>query len=414
MCPSMPTTRRSAPNSCSARRAVKGVITGPGVFTPADPNAARSAATTSSPGTPRTRAPARSRSLPPPTVDDDAWIIFTSGSTGVPKGVAVTHRSAAAFVDAEARLFLQAAPLGARRSRARRTLRRVRRVVRGDVARVAARRLPRARAARAGALRRGPRPVARRPRHHRRLDRADARGAVAAGRDRERAAADLRRRGLPARARRPAGRRRPGAVEHLRPDRGDGRRLRGAPGRRRAPSASASRWTAGHSRSSTPPATLSPTARSGELIIGGVGLARYLDPAKDAEKYAPMPTLGWDRAYRSGDLVRARSGGPALPGPRRRSGQGRRTAHRARRGRVRAPVAHARCRRRPWSSSARRRGIPLLVGYVVPAEGFDRQTARAELAADPARAAHPAPRRSSTTCPCARPARSTRPRCRGR
>ncbi|MBR7551293.1 AMP-binding protein, partial [Mycobacterium tuberculosis] len=33
---------------------------------------------------------------------------------------------------------------------------------------------------------------------------------------------------------------------------------------------------------------------TGELIIGGIGLARYLDPAKDAEKYAPMPTLGWD------------------------------------------------------------------------------------------------------------------------
>ena len=29
----------------------------------------------------------------------------------------------------------------------------------------------------------------------------------------------------------------------------------------------------------------------GELVIGGVGLARYLDPQKDAEKYAPMPTL---------------------------------------------------------------------------------------------------------------------------
>ncbi|QBF46727.1 Pls/PosA family non-ribosomal peptide synthetase [Janibacter limosus] len=43
---------------------------------------------------------------------------------------------------------------------------------------------------------------------------------------------------------------------------------------------------------------------SGELIIGGVGLARYLDPAKDAEKYAAMPTLGWERAYRSGDVVR--------------------------------------------------------------------------------------------------------------
>ena len=35
-----------------------------------------------------------------------------------------------------------------------------------------------------------------------------------------------------------------------------------------------------------------------------MGLARYLDPAKDAEKYAPMPSLGWARAYRSGDLVR--------------------------------------------------------------------------------------------------------------
>src|SRR4029079_10362814 len=48
----------------------------------------------------------------PPLGRDDAWIIFTSGSTGTPKGVAVTHRSAAAFVDAEARLFLQDAPLG--------------------------------------------------------------------------------------------------------------------------------------------------------------------------------------------------------------------------------------------------------------------------------------------------------------
>jgi non-ribosomal peptide synthetase component F len=41
----------------------------------------------------------------PPEVVDDAWVIFTSGSTGEPKGVAVSHRSAAAFVDAEARLW---------------------------------------------------------------------------------------------------------------------------------------------------------------------------------------------------------------------------------------------------------------------------------------------------------------------
>ncbi len=56
-------------------------------------------------------APAPRRSGgPEPT--DDAWIIFTSGSTGVPKGVAVSHRSAAAFVDAEARMFLQQEPIG--------------------------------------------------------------------------------------------------------------------------------------------------------------------------------------------------------------------------------------------------------------------------------------------------------------
>ena len=41
----------------------------------------------------------------PLSVEDDAWVIFTSGSTGAPKGVAVSHRSAAAFVDAEARLW---------------------------------------------------------------------------------------------------------------------------------------------------------------------------------------------------------------------------------------------------------------------------------------------------------------------
>lgn len=40
-----------------------------------------------------------------PSLDDDAWVIFTSGSTGTPKGVAVSHRAAGAFVDAESQLF---------------------------------------------------------------------------------------------------------------------------------------------------------------------------------------------------------------------------------------------------------------------------------------------------------------------
>ncbi|WP_084713447.1 Pls/PosA family non-ribosomal peptide synthetase [Streptacidiphilus rugosus] len=60
---------------------------------------------TEGPGTPGCRPG-------PPEPSDDAWIIFTSGTTGRPKGVAVTHRSAAAFVEAEARLFLADAPLG--------------------------------------------------------------------------------------------------------------------------------------------------------------------------------------------------------------------------------------------------------------------------------------------------------------
>ena len=61
---------------------------------------------------------------------------------------------------------------------------------------------------------------------------------------------------------------------------------------RRARSGSACRSTAGTWPSSTPTANPVAPGETGELIIGGVGLARYLDPAKDAEKYAPMPTLG--------------------------------------------------------------------------------------------------------------------------
>ena len=74
-------------------------------------------------------------------------------------------------------------------------------------------------------------------------------------------------------------------------------------------------------------------------MIGGVGLARYLDPEKDAEKYAPLPSLGWERAYRSGDLVARRAGGAGLPRPGRRADQARRPPDRAGRGGRRAAGA---------------------------------------------------------------------------
>ena len=52
-----------------------------------------------------------------------------------------------------------------------------------------------------------------------------------------------------------------------------------------------------------------PDGTAGELVIGGVGLARYLDPRIDAVKFAPLPSLGWSRAYRTGDRVRVVPGG---------------------------------------------------------------------------------------------------------
>ena len=121
---------------------------------------------------------------------------------------------------------------------------------------------------------------------------------------------------------------------------------------------------------------------SGELVIGGVGLARYLDPDKDAEKFAPLPSLGWERAYRSGDLVRADDGRAAVPRARRRAGQARRPAHRAGRGRRRAAGAARR----------RRRG-----GGRAPHPGGQPGAGRVRGAEPPGASWTPTPRRS----PCA-------------
>ncbi|WP_236655497.1 Pls/PosA family non-ribosomal peptide synthetase [Streptacidiphilus carbonis] len=260
------------------------------------------------PGAARPRAPRR-----PPTPDDDAWVIFTSGTTGRPKGVAVTHRSAAAFVDAEAELFLQDAPLG-----------RGDRVLAGlSVAfdasceemwlawRHGACLVPAPRAlVRAGAelgpwlVRRGITVVSTVPTLAA-LWPAEALDAVrlliVGG---EACPAEL--------------------VQRL-----------DVPGREfwntYGPTettvvACASRMRAGQPvRIGTPlngweVAVVDPAGHpvpwggTGELLISGVGTARYLDRSKDAEKFRPHPALPGARVYRSGDLVRADRDGLAFVG----------------------------------------------------------------------------------------------------
>ncbi|MCA4134681.1 Pls/PosA family non-ribosomal peptide synthetase [Arthrobacter sp. M4] len=238
-----------------------------------------------------------------PHVGDDAWIIFTSGSTGTPKGVAVRHRSAAAFVDAEARLFLQQEPLGTQD-----------RVLAGLSVAFDASCEEMWLAWRHGAC------------------------LVPAPRSLVRTGMDLGpwliNHGITAVSTVPtlAALWPTEALENVRllifggeacpPELAarlavDGREVWNTYGPTEATVVACAAplggpgpvrigfpldgWDLAVVDSDGVPV---PEGGIGELIIGGVGLARYLDPAKDAEKYAPMPTLGWQRAYRSGDLVR--------------------------------------------------------------------------------------------------------------
>ncbi len=236
----------------------------------------------------------------PPGLDDDAWVIFTSGSTGTPKGVAVSHRSAAAFVDAEARLFLQDAPLGP-----------------GD----------RILAGLSVAFDASCEEMWLAWRHGAALVPAP-RSLVKSGVD---LAPWLERRGITVVSTVPT-------LASLWPQESlAGVRLlifggEGLPAELAARLRSEGRevWnTYGPTEATVVACAALMTGeepvriglpldgwdlavvdgeglevedgQTGELVIGGVGLARYLDPAKDAATYAPM--LGWDRAYRSGDLV---------------------------------------------------------------------------------------------------------------
>jgi non-ribosomal peptide synthetase-like protein len=127
-----------------------------------------------------------------------------------------------------------------------------------------------------------------------------------------------------------------------------------------------------------------PMGGSGQLVIGGVGLARYLDAGKDAEKYAPLQSLGWERAYRSGDLVRAEPEGLVFLG--RADEQIKLGGRRIELGEVDAALQAL-----PGTAGAAaavrtaRSGNQLLVGYVVTQDGWDHSAAverlRAELPA---------------------------------
>lgn len=117
---------------------------------------------------------------------------------------------------------------------------------------------------------------------------------------------------------------------------------------------------------------------TGELVIGGVGLARYLDPQKDAEKFAPLPELGWRRAYRSGDIVRAEPEGLIFVG--RGDEQVKLGGRRIELGEVDAAlqalpgVAGAAAAVQRTAA-----GNQLLVGYVVPRDGADFDAEAAAL-----------------------------------
>ncbi|AKT51497.1 Pls/PosA family non-ribosomal peptide synthetase [Arsenicicoccus sp. oral taxon 190] len=314
-----------------------------------------------------------------PSPDDDAWVIFTSGSTGTPKGVAVTHRSAAAFVDAESRMFLQDAPQGPGD-----------RVLAGlSVAFDAS---------------------------CEEMWLAWGHGAclVPAPRALVRTGMDLGpwlvERGITIVSTVPtlAALWPPDSLDAVRllifggeacpPELAErlvqpGREVWNTYGPTEATVvACGARMTGegpvsiglpldGWELAVIKDDQLVSQGEVGELIIGGVGLARYLDPAKDAEKYAPLPLLGWDRAYRSGDLVRYEPDGLIFMG--RADEQVKLGGRRIELGEVDAALqALPEVAGAAAAVKATDAGGQVLVGYVVPQDpdSFDRAQARQELA----------------------------------
>ncbi|OFT29999.1 amino acid adenylation protein [Corynebacterium sp. HMSC08F01] len=306
------------------------------------------------------------------TPDDDCWIIFTSGSTGKPKGVAVTHRSAAAFVDAEARLFCQDEPLGPDD-----------RVLAGLSVAFDASCEEMWLAWRHGAcLVPAPRALVRSgqdlgPWLIRRDITVVSTVPTLAGLWPKEALDNIRLLIVGGEA----------CSQELTDRLADGREMWNTYGPTEATVvASATRLFPGK------PVTIGwpldgwdlaiasdGEGEAGELIIGGVGLARYLDPEKDAEKYAPMGD--WERAYRTGDHVRLTEDGLAFIG--RADDQVKIGGRRIELGEVEANVAAL---EGVYNSAVAVQTLPagdkVLVGYVSPDDGvsLDVQQMRERLA----------------------------------
>ncbi|MCB4208130.1 Pls/PosA family non-ribosomal peptide synthetase [Arthrobacter sp. UM1] len=317
-----------------------------------------------------------------PRLEDDVWVIFTSGSTGTPKGVAISHRSAAAFVDAERQLFLQDAPLGPGD-----------RVLAGLSVGFDASceemwlawgsggcLVPAPRSLVRSGVDLGPWLVSREinvvstvptlaalwPAEALENVRLLIFGGEACPPE---LAARLATEGRelwntygPTEAT---------VVACAAPMTGEGPIRIGLP---------LNGWDLAVVDEDEVPVA---EGESGQLIIGGVGLGRYLDPAKDAEKYAPMPTLGWERAYRSGDLVTYDPAGLLFNG--RADDQVKLGGRRIELGEVESalqslPGVHG-------AAAAVKGGgasPQVLVGYVVPEQGadFDESAASAALRED--------------------------------
>ncbi|WIM67378.1 amino acid adenylation domain-containing protein [Corynebacterium breve] len=327
----------------------------------------------------RMLTPERDGDTSKPSLDDDAWIIFTSGSTGTPKGVAVSHRSAAAFVDAEARIFCADYPLGPED-----------RVLAGLSVAFDASCEEMWLAWRSGAC------------------------LVPAPRSLVRSGQDLGpwliRRDITVVSTVPtlAGLWPAEALDHVRllivggeacsaelvdrlatPDRemwntyGPTEATVVAcatqlfPGQEVGIGLPLDGWDLVVVDKQEQPVAI---GEVGELIIGGVGLARYLDPAKDAEKYAAWGD--WPRAYRSGDHVRLEEDGLYFVG--RVDDQVKIGGRRIELGEVDANVAAL---PNVYNSAVAVQktgaGDSVLVGYVSlddPAAGFDHQAAHDTLA----------------------------------